>query len=382
MRGSASTSNLRGQIETWFLRRGVPQLIDDYTSERRMDARAGPFVLVWLVGGSFLWWGTRPDWPLSLNLLGGVLLLASMGLGVTAIRKLRGQVMWWVDRRLEVLDTFSLGPLIAIPSAFVEQSWYLGITHGFNALLGMAVIYGVIGLGLGEIAWWSLRRLRQELGQIVGLLARTLPILLILVLFLLFAAELWEAAYLLSIMELYAVILLLGLVAALLVLTAFNSDVTAVQGDSWEHLRDLAASTPAEPLTHSLPSSPVPKLRVLQRINLAALVLIGQLIQSGFVAVVVAGFLVVFGFLVLPASLQEAWIGDAVTGLLSVDMLGESRVLSRELVTTSCLLGGVVGLYFTGLAVTDSSYRTAHFDRILEEVRQTLAARAFYAVKL
>ena len=373
--------SVRAGIEAWFVRRGVPQLIDDYTTERRMDTRARPFILVWLVGGSLVWWGTGADAPVWLNLLGGALVLLGMTLGVAGLRKLRGEVMWWVDRRLDVLDTFSLAPLIALPSALIEGSWGIGIRDGLNALLGMAAIYLVVGLGLGEIAWWSIKRLRQELVRIVGLLARTLPVLLILVLFLLFAAELWEAAHLLAPAELVALVIMLALVAVLLVITAFRSELRSFHGFSAEQLRSLAAATPAGPLAGtSLAFTDVPELRILQRLNLSVLVVIGQLIQSAFVALVVASFLVAFGILALPVELQERWIGEAITGLVTIDLLGEPRVLSLELVTTSCLLGSVVGLYFTGLAVTDSAYRNAHFDRIVEEVRLILAAHAFYFV--
>jgi len=374
--------DVRADIESWFVRRGVPQLIADYATERNMDARGRPFVVIWLIVGSFLWWGTRPDAPLWMNLLGGLLVLAFMAIGVAVIRKVRGQVMWWVNRRLDALETFSLGLFVAVPSGWIEGSWSIGIRNGLNALIGMGVIYLVVGLGIGEIAWWSLKRLRQELARITGLLAKTLPALLILVLFLLFAAELWEAAHLLTTVELMAVVALLVLVAATLVLTTFRAELRTFSSTPVVQLRSLAASTPAAALVETVDLGEVPELRTLQRLNLSVLVLVGQLIQSAFVALVIAGFLVVFGVLALPASLQEGWIGQDVTALATFDFLGETRLLSQELVTTSTLLGSVVGLYFTGLAVTDSGYRTAHFDRLLDEVRHILTAHAFYVAAL
>lgn len=373
------SASLRDEIERWFSQRGVPQLIDDYTTERRIDARAGPFVLTWLVGGSILWWGTRPDWSPLLNFAGAFATLLTMGLGVAAFRRLRGHVMWWTDQRLEVIDAFSLGPLVAVPSMIIEGSWLVGLVNGRDALLGIGSIYAVIGLGLGTIAWWAIGRLRDELTRIAELLAKTLPTLLILVLFLLFAAELWEAAHLLSAGELAAVVILLLAVAALLILTAFRSEIPAMENADWQEMQLLAAGTPAGPLANAIPYGAPPPLRPLQRLNLALLVLGGQLIQSVFVTLVVTGFLVVFGSLALPATLQERWIGETVTALVHFDLLGESRILSRELVTVATLLGSVVGLYFTGLAITDSAYRIAHFERVLYEVRQLIAARAFYS---
>jgi hypothetical protein len=382
IRDPALPPDVRADIESWFVRRGVPQLIADYATERSMDARGRPFVVIWLVGGSFLWWGARPGAPLWMNLLGGLLVLATMAIGVALIRKVRGQVMWWVDRRLDALETFSLGLLVAVPSGLIEGSWSIGVSNGLNALLGMGVIYLIVGLGLGEIAWWSLKRLREELARITGLLARTLPVLLILVLFLLFAAELWEAAHLLTTAELMAVVALLALVAATLVLTTFRAELRTFSSTPADQLASLATPTPAAELVETVGLREVPELRTLQRLNLSVLVLLGQLIQSAFVALVITGFLIVFGVLALPASLQQDWIGEDVTRLATFDFLGETRVLSQELLTTSTLLGSVVGLYFTGLAVTDSGYRNAHFDRLVDEVRHLLSAHAFYVAAL
>ena len=54
-------------------------------------------------------------------------------------------------------------------------------------------------------------------------------------------------------------------------------------------------------------------------------------------------------------------------------------MLTVELLTVVVLLGGVVGLYFTGLAITDSAFRPSHFERLLDEVSLLVAARAVYA---
>ena len=375
----ALSAPVRANIEKWFSRRGVPQLIDEYATERQMDVRARPYVGAWLVGGSILWWGTRPDRSLTLNVASAIATLLTMALGVAAMRRVRGRVMWWVDRRLDAVDTFGLGPLIAVPSGLIEGSWLIGIMDGRNALLGMGAIYAIIGLGLASIAWWGIRRLREELARIAGLLGRTLPTLLILVLFLLFAAELWEAAHLLSTIELMATVFLLLAVAGLLVVNAFRSELPAMENADWAEMRLLAAETPALILLGAVPPGVPPPLGFLQRLNLGILVLFGQLIQSVFVALIVTGFLVLFGSLAIPATLQGLWIGATVTSLVHFELLGESRILSKELVTVATLLGSVVGLYFTGLAITDSAYRTAHFERMLSEVRQLIAARAYYA---
>ena len=44
----------------------------------------------------------------------------------------------------------------------------------------------------------------------------------------------------------------------------------------------------------------------------------------------------------------------------------------------AAVLGGIVGLYFSGLAITDATYRSEGFDREVAGVREILAARALY----
>ena len=93
--------------------------------------------------------------------------------------------------------------------------------------------------------------------------------------------------------------------------------------------------------------------------------LVNQLLQSVFVALLVMAFLVAFGLLALPASVQEGWIGEAVNVVTVFELLGEPRTVSAELLTVSALLSAIVGLYFTGLALTDAglSGRALHARR-------------------
>lgn len=376
---SPTDADRLARVEAWFVRRGVPQLVEGYSTESRVDARAAPWLVAWVVVGTVLWWGVRPGASVPANLGGIAATLAGVAAGLTVLRWMRRRVMWWVDRRLEVLDVFAVGVLVAVSSAVLEQSGLQGLTDGGQVLLGITAIYAVVGLGLWAIAWWSLRRLVAELARITGLLARTLPVLLILVLFLLFAAELWEAAHLLGAGETAVVLGLMLVVAAVLVLTTFRAELRVIEARGWEEHRSRVAGTPAADLTATAPTRAVEPLRFGQRLNLAVLVLIGQLIQSAFVALLVAGFLLVVGLVALPVEIQERWVGGSVSALVGVDAPGESRVLTVELLTVVVLLGGVVGLYFTGLAITDSAFRTSHFERLLDEVSLLVAARAVYA---
>jgi hypothetical protein len=346
-----------------------------------MDLRAAPYLVLWVVLGTILWWGVGPGgfWTKALSV---VAVLAFVAGGLAIVQSLRKKPLWWEERRLDAVEIFVVGALIGIASAVIERSILAGLADAGRALVGIAAIYLVVGLGLGAIGLWGVRQLRVELAHITGLVARTLPVLLILVLFLVFAAELWEAAHLLEAAEMAAVVVILILIATILVTTSFRAEMPSIEAAPWPVIRERLEDTPAEGLIRVDPPNPTPALTPLQRLNLGALAVIAQLIQSAFVALLVASFLIVFGLIALPGELVERWVGSPLGVILAFDLLGETRHLSQELVRVSILLGSVVGLYFTGLAMTDSAYRTAHFDRVLEEVRQLVAVRDAYLVAL
>lgn len=375
------TAERRREIERFFVRRGVPQLIDGYATEARMDANAAPLIAIWMIAGAVLFWGTRPDWHPAMNAAGIVVTLAFIAIGYLVIGWLRGRRPGRLPPKFDLIDVAAFGLLPGAAAGAIDWSAREIVVAGLNALLGIGLIYVIIGFGVLEIGSWALGRLGAQLVAMVGLVARTLPLLLILVVFLLFASEIWQVAADLSFVEVAALVGLLGVIAGLLVVTTSRAELHRL-----EARRDLngvwqeALRTPAAPLLRSAPEE-LPAARALtwlERGNLLVLMLVSQLLQSAFVAIVVIGFLVVFGLLALPASIQEAWMGQPVRPLAELNLLGEVRTLSAELVTVSALLGGIVGLYFTGLAVADSAYRSEHFGRVVAEVSELLSARVFY----
>ncbi len=374
----------RAGIERWFIRRGVPQLIEGYGSETRLDTRAAPLIVGWLVLGTVLFWGGNAAWGDLANVGASLATIAAIPLVFVAVRRMRRRPP---ISRTVTFDVLEIGLLAAVPataSGLIEWSAGEATIAFLNALLGIGIIYVVILFGLGELALWALGRLWSQAAGIAGLLATTLPVLLILVAFLLFAAEIWEAGHALSGAELLAVIGLLVAVAALLAVTTFRAELARLGHMGWDEVLRHVAGTPVDALAPSIaPDHEVPRLSWLERINLTTLVLVNQLIQSTFVALVIIGFLIALGLLAIPAEVQERWIGDGVTTLLRFELLGEDRRLSLELLRVSALLGGIVGLYFTGLAITDvATQRSGEFRRAVADVRQLVAARAVYRAAL
>jgi hypothetical protein len=280
-----------------------------------------------------------------------------------------------------VLDIGVIALVPGIVAAMLHGSPGVVVGVTLNLLIGIGVIYVITGFGLVEIAGWAFRHLRAQLSQISTLVARTLPVLLILVVFLLFASELWQAAHTLGGGDLAAVIGLLLLVATVLVVTRAREEIGIIEDTrDWPGIAAQLAGTPAESLaeTAMVADAQPRRLDWKERTNLVFLMLVSQLVQSLFVGLLVLLFLVALGLLAIPASVQETWVGEPVRTMIGFELLGEPRLLSAELLVAAGLLGGMCALYFTGLALTDAAFRAEFHARVVGDVEQIMAVHAAY----
>ena len=193
--------------------------------------------------------------------------------------------------RLDLLDIAVVGLVPGLVASVVtgEPGAIVGLvtiaevrffTPGF-ILIGVGIIYAVVSLGVFELARWSLRHLRDNVAHIALLVARTLPMLLILVVFLLFASELWEASHEIGGADLVAIMILLVVVGAVLVVAQAREEIRQFEQrrpvSTWH---ELLAGTPAAGLTGKMPSTAhLRPLRRLERLNLLVLMLISQFVQ-------------------------------------------------------------------------------------------------------
>jgi hypothetical protein len=370
----------RADIERWFAARGVPQLIEGYTTEQRMDSRAVPYIAGWIVLGTVLLWGRRPSLSLTEQALGMAFVIGA-SVAVLAL------YLWWRGRppfrtgvRLDPLDIGLIGLVPAVAAAILHGSPTIVVGIGGSVLLGVGIIYLFTAFGLFELGIWAIRHLRAQLSQIATLVSRTMPVLLILVVFLLFASELWQAAHTLGGADLAAVLALLLVVATILVVTSARTEIGAIEANrAWATITPLLADTPAGSLATELATREVPgRMGWRERANLVLLMLLSQLVQSLFVALLVLVFLVALGVLAIPASVQATWVGEPVRALLGFELLGEPRLVSVELLITAGLLGGVSALYFTGLALTDTAFRAEFHASVVGDVEQIMAVHAAY----
>lgn len=114
-------SGPRRDIERWFVRRGVPQFIEGYSTEQSMDARAAPFIAAWIVIWTVLYWLGRPDIPLPWDVVGALASLLFVLVAYRVIMAIRRRSVSGPPRRFDVTDIAAFAILPGIPTLVVGR---------------------------------------------------------------------------------------------------------------------------------------------------------------------------------------------------------------------------------------------------------------------
>jgi len=366
-------------IERWFTRRGVPHLIEDYAATTDIWTRSAPLLLLAYVAGGFNALDLE-GWSLGENLLGTVLvvgvLLATWA--VTNLARRRPLLSRPTVIGAPELAAFVLGP--GIPSAIVGQWGDVAQSIG-EGLVILAVVYVTTSYALVALSRWALGRSIAQLGSLVSLVARALPLLLLFTTFLFINAEVWQVAgtlqgtaYLCTL----GIFFLLGTLFVLSRIPAFLDGIARF--DDWGEIAGLVANTPAAAVdvpAHGDPDEP--PMRRRQRLNVGLVAVFSQAQQITTVAVLLSAFFVLFGLLAIPESTTAAWTTlDHVHVLLRIRLDGRELVITEPLLRVAGFLGAFTGMYFTVVLSTDSTYREEFAEDVEPQIRETLAVRVAY----
>lgn len=367
----------RRSVERWFVRRGVPQFIADYSATEDIWTRTLPFLTAVFLFSMLV--VLNSDWPWWGNLLaaaGGLALL----IGAWAlVNRLRGRPLLARPDRLGAVElgVFVLAaPLIDLLFGGAGISALRVIAQN---LLILALAYAVTTYGLIPLIRWAAAQSAKGLIRIVGLFARALPLLLLFVLFLFVNADTWQMISGLSNGYLAAIAVLLVTLGGVFIATQIPRELR--QLESLPHGADLVAlcvGTPVETLTIAGDPGPAPPLSRRERVNLALVILFNHGFQVVLVSALVGAFFVAFGMIAMRPETIEAWAGEPAGILWQATLFDHSLILSVELIRVAAFLATFSGLYFTVTAMTDPTYRGEFFDEFVGEVRQTLAVRAVY----
>ena len=382
----ADRRRLRQETERWFVRRGVPHLISDYSATGDIWTRATPFLSLVLFAELFLAFGDRfSGWSQAATFVLGIAFVVGAFAAVNTLRRrpalsLPDDIGW-----LE-LSAFVLVPAV-LPAVVNEDSPVGALVAAIvTNIVILAVTYVVVSYGLFPLMRWSAQRFFQELGGLMDLLGKTLPLLLLFSAFLVLNAEMWQVAHDLPGPYFAMVVGLLVLLGSTFIAVSLRRERASEQHfATWRDVTACCDDSPLAGFEPSDPSAPVslPPLDRSTERNLSLMRFVGVSIQVLLVAVPVTLFYVAFELLTVRETTILQWI--ATDGLdpdrdvlWEATLFGNDLLLTRAHLVVAGFIGAFSGLQFAVSVLTDETFREQFAADVASEVREILAVRALY----
>ena len=376
------------ELEQWFLDRGAPNLIEGFQQRVDLQRRSRPFLLAAIVievvvGVADLdtaWWQN------GLALAVAFAVLSAIRLARPAGRLARGELAAIVQR--------ARAAVVSEPVAFVVLPPLLTATVGGQPLQGLEFavanvlllvgVYAAAGFGLVPVIRWAAGKAALQLGSAARLLARALPLLLLIQIVLFINTEMWQVADGFDGLALGVVVAMFMATGGVFLVTRLPGELdelaTFTDGDA---VRAFVVGTPAEGLVAEEYVDEPQELSANaltrpQRLNVSLVALFTQGMQITLVTMLVGAFFIVFGLLTITPEIMDSWLGHTGDELFSLGVLGHDLRCTAELLKISGFLAAFSGLYFTVVLVTDETYRKEFRAELLDELRQTFAVRLVY----
>lgn len=356
--------------ERWLLRRGLPHLIDGYRARTDVWTRAIPALVVLYLLGTLN--ALNLDWTTAQNVLafGAAVVIAAVTWVVANV--VRSRPAFAVPSEL---GAWELAVFLGVPTAFpllFGGQWRSALVTFVGGVITLGLLYVVVSYGLLPMTRWAVGRAADQLATVGLLMARTLPLQSLLLLFFFVNAEAWEVAGTLSTPRFLAVVGTFFVLGVVFVITRLPSELRRLsEFSSWDDARRVAAEAPAAALAVHDGARPDPGLSRREWLNVSLVALVAQGVFITALGLVVFAFLLLFGWIAIPAATQQGW-----TGLDAVDAVVPWIGITRPHLQVSGFLASFAALSFTVSLVQDEHYRAEFGEEVLGEVRQALAARA------
>jgi hypothetical protein len=262
--------------------------------------------------------------------------------------------------------------LIAVGMVFGGPGRQILVNLAVAGLIVVAIL-ATTASGLGSIAGWAAQATCSNLALIGGMIARSLPVVLLTFL-VFFNGPMWQMTAVIGRERLWAGMAFLFLISAAFLVSSTLDQVRPVLSATPtldEH--QTLAGTPFEELPGG--STAVP-LSVGERANVVFVVASSQLGQVLTVALTTGAIFFVLGLILVSPETLDSWTRGA--GRSDGRLLGMTLPIPDALIQTSMLLTAITFMYLSAKAVTDVTYRAHFLDPLVEDLRLTLVARERY----
>jgi hypothetical protein len=352
-----TTDERLGEYEQGFHRAGLPLFIAERSAATDIFNRAVPLLgLIFL--GEMLG-ALNLDWSPLANVAAVIGALAVLLVTITVTNKMRGRPATAIPEELgkTELAIFIFVPAL-LPLAFNGQ-WRSAIVTAVANIVLLALVYGVVGLGLLSILRWSAYRLLGQLRASLELFARAIPLLMLFAVVLFLTTEMWQVFTEIPVISIVILVILFVLLGATFLVARLPREVAAIE-------QEVAEGAP--PLDRG------------ERVNVGLVMFVSQALQVLSVSIAVGAFFVALGTLTVDNEIMKSWIGHSIDNpIIDTKLFGEVPIfLTNELLEVAGAIAAFTGLYFAISMLTDDVYRREFLDELTGEMRQSFRARAEY----
>lgn len=355
------------EIETWFRASGLPSF-----SRRRTTRPARQVVQILvlvaviesaLVAPSRSW----PWWVDALSVLSvvaaGVISFRALT-GTAKRRSSRGVSRWIVDASFVVL------PALIVFAADGKTSHIIATTLSNIAVLVLLATDD--RWQVSALVAWGVRYATSEFASSVRSLARSVPLLVVVVLSLLFTNELWQVVAAVSTANLATVVLLLAGSGVVFAVVQAREGIKEQADD--RSFSELVADTPAA-------GYPAPACRTdlsrTERANVSALLYLAQSSTVFIAAALFALVLVVFASVAVPQGALDIWLGRPAHELLNISF-GVHVLVTVEQIIMAALLAGFSSLVFAVSLASDAEFQGMMRTQVAHRLAVALVVRDVY----
>ncbi|KJQ52819.1 hypothetical protein [Microbacterium sp. SA39] len=394
MAATPKSRNARRDADRWFREQGLPTFVPLRRWFTDLPRRVAPLIV----------WVAIVVYPLGSGIQVAVDVAddstsgeaALLTLLVAVVLAVAAAVTWGgyflvraILRRLSV----GIGTLVALVLIVVCVGGIIADGYSDNsratvgpvltALLILALCILVTGMGGGALISWASRLAVRNASAIGHMASIALPVILMLVVFAFFSAEVWQMASALNWGSIALVGLVVAILAGIVVMRVSASEIDdEAQTPTEVQRRALLVGTPAE--HREAPAAHQP-LRAPQRFNILLAMTFAQLVQALFFALLLAALLIVIGSIAIPAGVIEIWLGPGRESQpLAVEPLmvaGATLPITVNLLKAAMLLSLIATLPFVFSAVSEARYRERFFDPIMVDMRRAILVRDALATK-
>jgi hypothetical protein len=384
----ADRRRLRRQTERWFVRRGLPQFIQDYSVTEDVFTRMVPLLsLVLVVEVGVAVFGDRyRGWSQAFVTTAG---MAAVVGGVVLTNRLRRRPLL---QRPDDVSVYEILLFVVIPPALAlvfDGSWReAAVIFAVNVAV-LLVTYVVAFYGLVPMVWFGLVQLVRRLRHVSKLFGRSLPVLLLFVAIIFLTAEVWQVAH--DFTPLFYVVgvgSILAVAFGFVALRAPGEISTLERFADWHEvcaLADVSGAPLAGKVGHEDGTPPNMTLNQRSRRNVSLLLTVSYGVQVLIVGVVIGVFFCIFGFFAIREETLLQWTtqsAEELKPLLSWRVRGDEVILTWEHLAVSGFVSAFSALQFAVSLLTDPDYRDEFYSDVAVDIRQVLAVRALYLDEL